>query len=98
MKPYIICHMMASIDGRIDCDMTERIGGNEYYEALEQLACDSDLSGRITAAMHIALPEPFSHRQSETGKPIFVLQGNRSKRIFHRTRLERQAEMAWQQY
>ena len=59
MKPYIICHMMASIDGRIDCDMTERIGGNEYYEALEQLACDSDLSGRITAAMHIALPEPF---------------------------------------
>ena len=26
MKPYIICHMMASIDGRIDCDMTERIG------------------------------------------------------------------------
>ena len=37
MKPYIICHMMASIDGRIDCDMTEHIGGNEYYEALEQL-------------------------------------------------------------
>ena len=60
MKPYIICHMMASIDGRIDCDMTERIGGNEYYEALEQLACDSTLSGRVTMQMHYALPEPFT--------------------------------------
>lgn len=26
MRPYIICHMMASLDGRIDCDMTEQIG------------------------------------------------------------------------
>lgn len=35
MRPYIICHMIASVDGRIDCDMTEQIeGGNEYYEAL----------------------------------------------------------------
>ena len=59
MKPYIICHMMASIDGRIDCDMTERIGRNEYDEALEQLACDSTLSGRVTMQMHYALPEPF---------------------------------------
>lgn len=22
-KPYIVCHMMASVDGRIDCAMTE---------------------------------------------------------------------------
>lgn len=71
-KPYIICHMMASIDGRIDCDMTEHIGGNEYYDALEQLQCDSDLSGRVTAAMHIALAEPF-HTDDKTpaGKPSF---------------------------
>lgn len=33
MKPYIICHMMLLLDGRIDCDVTEQIeGGNEYYE------------------------------------------------------------------
>ena len=31
---------------RIDCDMTEQIeGGNEYYEALEALACPSMLMG-----------------------------------------------------
>lgn len=60
MKPYIICHMIASLDGRIDCDMTEQIeGGNEYYEALEALDCPSMLMGRVTMQMHYALPEPF---------------------------------------
>lgn len=70
MKPYIVCHMMASIDGRIDCEMTERIGGNEYYDALNQLQCDSDLSGRVTMQMHFALPEPFVAPDSKPiGKP-----------------------------
>lgn len=60
MRPYIICHMIASLDGRIDCDMTEQIeGGNEYYEALESLACPSMLMGRVTMQMHYALAEPF---------------------------------------
>lgn len=59
-RPYIICHMLASVDGRIDCDMTEQIeSGDEYYEALEQLACPSMLMGRVTMQMHYALPEPF---------------------------------------
>ena len=59
MKPYIICHMIASVDGRIDCDMTEQIeGGNEYYEALNALECPSMLMGRVTMQMHYALPEP----------------------------------------
>lgn len=72
MKPYIVCHMMSSVDGRIDCDMTERIGGDEYYEALEQLGCDSDLSGRVTMQMHFALPEPFVPRDSTpAGRPSF---------------------------
>ena len=35
-KPYMICHMMMSIDGRIDCGMTVKIAGsNEYYETLK---------------------------------------------------------------
>lgn len=50
MKPYIICHMMSSVDGRIDCDMTEKIGGDEYYEVLKRLDCSSELSGRVVYA------------------------------------------------
>ena len=37
-KPYIICHMMTSIDGRIDCAMTSQLKGVEaYYKTLDQL-------------------------------------------------------------
>lgn len=60
MRPYIICHMMASLDGRIDCAMTEKIDdGEEYYEALEELGCQAQLNGRVTAELHYALPEKF---------------------------------------
>ena len=53
MKPYIICHMMAALDGRIDCDMTEKLEGtNEYYEALDSLKLDTCLSGKNTAVLH----------------------------------------------
>lgn len=59
-RPYIICHMMSLLDGRIDCDVTEQIEtGDEYYEALNQLDCPSMLMGRVTMEMHYALPEPF---------------------------------------
>lgn len=63
-RPYIICHMMASVDGRIDCDMTEKIGGDEYYDALAGLDCDSTLSGRVTMQMHYALPGTFEPRDT----------------------------------
>ena len=57
MKPCIICHMMASLDGRIDCGMTEKIGSSEpYYETLAELQCPSMLEGRVTLQMHYALP------------------------------------------
>lgn len=26
-RPYIVCHMMSSVDGRIDCAMTEKLAG-----------------------------------------------------------------------
>ena len=57
---------MSLLDGRIDCDVTEQIeGGNEYYEALEQLNCPSMLMGRVTMQMHYALPEPFVAESTE---------------------------------
>lgn len=73
MRPYIICHMIASVDGRIDCDMTEQIeGGNEYYEALDALSCPSMLMGRVTMQMHYALPAPFvSSDPSPIGQEAF---------------------------
>ena len=54
-KPYMICHMMMSVDGRIDCGMTVKIAGsNEYYETLNALNVPTTLSGRVTAQLEMS--------------------------------------------
>lgn len=65
MKPFIISHMMESVDGRIDCAMTEQIEpSNAYYDALDQLDCPTTLEGRVTMQIHFADPEPFVAKDS----------------------------------
>ena len=58
-RPYIVCHMVASIDGRIDCSMVDKISGDEYYETLEKLDCPSRLEGRVTMEHYNARKELF---------------------------------------
>ena len=54
-KPYLICHMMTSMDGRIDCPMTEQLPGVEhYYETLDELEAPTHISGRYTAELEMA--------------------------------------------
>lgn len=62
-KPYIICHMMTSVDGRIDCKMTEHLKGVEnYYSCLDMLNTPTHVSGRVTAETEMALPGKFSSK------------------------------------
>lgn len=62
-KPYIVCHMMTSVDGRIDCAMTEHLPGvQEYYETLGALQAPSRVSGRVTAQLEMARPGTFASR------------------------------------
>lgn len=73
-KPYIICHMMMSVDGRIDCGMTVKIAGsNEYYETLDALHTPTTLSGRVTAQLEMAEPGKFTAKNptDTTGKECF---------------------------
>ena len=58
-RPYIVCHMVASIDGRIDCSMVDKISGNEYYDTLAKLDCPTQLEGRVTMEHYSASKEPF---------------------------------------
>ena len=73
MKPFIISHMMESVDGRIDCAMTEQIEpSNVYYDALDELDCPTTLEGRVTMQIHFAEPEPFVAKDSTPiGKTAF---------------------------
>ena len=68
MRPFIVCHMMESLDGRIDCAMTEKLAGSEeYYSAIKELEIPTVIFGRVTAEMEVTSEPPFS---GDTGEPI----------------------------
>ena len=72
MKPYVICHMMQSVDGRIDCDMVDKISGNEYYTALKALDCAAVVEGRHSYQLHTCGFEEFkSNYYVPAGKECF---------------------------
>ena len=52
----IICFMYASLDGRIDCAMTEKIDpkASPYYKHLESFGDFTQINGKTTNAMHYA--------------------------------------------
>ena len=58
-RPYIICHMMQSVDGRIACDMVDKISGDEYYDALASLDCPSHVEGKHSYQIHYCGFEEF---------------------------------------
>lgn len=67
-KPYIVCHMMTSVDGRIDCAMTEQLAGVEdYYRTLDSFGAPSRVSGRVTAMLEMACAGEF---KSEKHDPV----------------------------
>lgn len=56
---------MESVDGRIDCAMTEKIDNTDnYYQALDSLKFDATLEGRVSRQMHYALHEPFKAKDA----------------------------------
>ncbi len=77
-KPYIICHMMTSIDGRIDCAMTAQLDGvDEYYKTLGELNVPTTVSGRVTAELEMAEPGVFQPKDSTAyGKEGFSKQAD----------------------
>lgn len=66
MRPTIICYMMTSIDGRIDCAMTVQMEATkEYYQILHDLDLPTTVSGRNTAELEMALPGRFEARNPQ---------------------------------
>lgn len=60
MRPYIICHMLSSADGRIDGAALEAVSGRGLYEAAGgKLQGDAWICGRTTMQLHFADQEPF---------------------------------------
>lgn len=75
MRPHIICHMLASVDGRIDGEALEDVTAAGEYEATgAQLGGDAWICGRTTMQRHFAEEEPFvSISNAPAGpQPVFV--------------------------
>lgn len=65
-KPYIICHMMTSLDGRIDCKMTENLPGTKnYYETLDSFNTSKRISGRVTAETELGCIGKFKYNEND---------------------------------
>ncbi|WP_213806713.1 RibD family protein [Granulicella sp. dw_53] len=59
-KLHVICHMSATIDGRIDPSAANQIATPGDYEKLgSQLGGDAWICGRVTMQKHFADAEPF---------------------------------------
>ncbi len=61
MKPYVICHMMSSVDGRILPDHWHpSVEDRGVYERLHnELGCDAWLVGRVTGQEFAARAAPY---------------------------------------
>lgn len=60
MRPTIICHMLTSVDGKIDGAALAAVTGKGEYEATgAALHGDAWICGRVTMQQHFAEEEPF---------------------------------------
>ena len=75
MKPYIICHMVSSVDGKIDGAALGAVTSKGEYEATgAKLNGDAWICGRTTMQQHFAEDKPFvSATNTPAGpRPVFV--------------------------
>lgn len=63
---------MQSLDGRVACDMVDKISGDEYYTALDSLECPSHIEGKTSYQMHYCGFDEFKPSKKESiGKETF---------------------------
>ena len=60
MRPYVICHMLSSVDGKTDGAALRAVTGNGEYEATGgTLHGDAWICGRMTMQQHFAEDGPI---------------------------------------
>jgi 2,5-diamino-6-(ribosylamino)-4(3H)-pyrimidinone 5'-phosphate reductase len=77
MKPYIVCHMLSSIDGRINGDiLADVIPDGEYETTGSKLKGDAWVCGRITMQQHFAEKKLFISKSGNPAgpQPVHVAQ------------------------
>jgi 2,5-diamino-6-(ribosylamino)-4(3H)-pyrimidinone 5'-phosphate reductase len=84
MKSYIICHMVSSVDGKIDGAALAAVMGKGDYEATgAKLNGDAWICGRTTMQQHFAEDKPFVSASNKPAgpRPVFVARQAKSYAI-----------------
>ena len=84
MKPYIICHMVSSVDGKIDGSALSSVMAEGEYEATgAKLKGDAWICGRTTMQQHFAQKKPFVSvsKKPAGSRPVFVARRAKSYAI-----------------
>src|SRR6266853_1180414 len=70
MRPHIICHMLSSVDGKIDGASLRAVTAAGDYEATgTKLEGDAWVCGRTTMQQHFAEDEPFVSASNRPAGP-----------------------------
>lgn len=68
----IICHMMMSVDGRIDCAMTTKLTSSDiYYDLLSDFGYDATVTGKNTALLEMGASLREETDSVPVNKPTF---------------------------
>lgn len=84
MKPYIICHMVSSVDGKIDGEALSSAMVEGDYEATgAKLKGDAWICGRTTMELHFAEKKPFASKSKKPAgpRPAFIARRAKSYAI-----------------
>jgi riboflavin biosynthesis pyrimidine reductase len=80
VRPHIICHMLSSVDGKIDGTSLKGFTPAGEYEATGALLNgDAWICGRTTMQQHFAEPEPFVPKSPSPAGPQSVHVARRAK-------------------
>lgn len=86
-RPYTICHMITSLDGRIDCGMLENLAEYETYcKAIEALNAPTTVTGSGTIVRwksHSTLPgtTKLSHLEENLRATEIVFSGDEMREL-----------------
>ena len=75
MSPRIICHMISTIDGKIDGAAFRKVtGANDYEKTAEELNSNAWICGRTTMQLHFADKDPFvsATNRAAGSQPVHV--------------------------
>ena len=84
MRPYIICHMLSSVDGKIDgASLSAVVPEGEYEKTGANLKGDAWICGRTTMQQHFAEKKPFrpASRKPAGPQPVHVARRAKSYAI-----------------